>query len=196
MTAIAHVETTARTPTANDRVVPQPAERKAARTTLLRIAVALGVVACATPGPARLDREVAPIFGVALPPAYRDWRLISVAHEAGDFDDLRAILGNDVAIAASREGRPYLDGSIIARLAWRHTPSPENNRVFGSQQSFVAGTATNVQVMVKDSRRYAATGGWGFAQFDGGKPASEAVHRTCAGCHAQTAGGVFTRYAR
>ena len=33
--------------------------------------------------------------------------------------------------------------------------------------------------MVKDSRKYASTGGWGFAHFDDGKPASEAVHNTC-----------------
>ena len=38
--------------------------------------------------------------------------------------------------------------------------------------------------MVKDSRKYASTGGWGFAQFDDGKPASEAVHNTCFSCHA------------
>jgi len=37
--------------------------------------------------------------------------------------------------------------------------------------------------MVKDSKKYASTGGWGFAQFDHGKPASEAVHNTCFACH-------------
>ena len=50
-------------------------------------------------------------------PGYRDWRLISVAHEEGDLNDLRAILGNDVAIEAYREGSfrsrtaPSLPGS-------------------------------------------------------------------------------------
>jgi hypothetical protein len=48
--------------------------------------------------------------------------------------------------------------------------------------SFVAGPATNVQVMVKDSKRYASTGGWGFAQFADGKAAGEAVHKTCFAC--------------
>jgi hypothetical protein len=37
--------------------------------------------------------------------------------------------------------------------------------------------------MVKDSRKYASTGGWGFAQFNDGKPADEAVHNTCFSCH-------------
>jgi hypothetical protein len=37
--------------------------------------------------------------------------------------------------------------------------------------------------MVKDSRKYASTGGWGFAQFNDGKPADEAVHKACFTCH-------------
>jgi hypothetical protein len=122
-----------------------------------------------------------------------------VAREEGKLDDLRAILGNDVAVAAAREGRlPYPDGAVIARLAWAYVPSEENNKVFGRFQSFVAGPPKNgVQFMVKDSRKYASTGGWGFAQFDDGQPASEAVHQTCFACHesAKARDFVFTRYA-
>jgi hypothetical protein len=83
-----------------------------------------------------------------------------VAHEAGDFDDLRAMLGNPIAMTAFRNGTlPFPDGSIIARLAWKYVSSAENNKVFGRDQSFIAGPATNVQFMVKDSKKYAATGG-------------------------------------
>jgi Cytochrome P460 len=125
--------------------------------------------------------------------------LISVAHEEGDLNDLRAILGNDVAIKAYREGKlPFPAGTIIARLAWSYVPSEENNKVFGRPQSFVAGPPKNgVQFMVKDSRKYASTGGWGFAQFNDGKPADEAVHKTCFACHepAKARDFVFTRYA-
>src|SRR5271154_1347498 len=110
--------------------------------------------------------EAAPLFGVKIPAGYRDWRVISVAHEAGNNNDLRAVLGNDIAIKAYREGKlPFPDGTFIARLAWSYVPSEQNNKAFGRSQSFVAGAATNVQFMVKDSRKYAATGGWGFAQF-------------------------------
>jgi hypothetical protein len=51
--------------------------------------------------------------------------------------------------------------------------------------------------MVEDSKKYAATGGWGFAQFDDGKPASEAVHSACFSCHAivKARDFVFNRYA-
>jgi hypothetical protein len=128
--------------------------------------------------------EAAPIFDVKLPPGYRDWRVITVAHEAGNNNDLRAVLGNDVAIKAYREGRlPFPDGAIIARLAWTYLPSEENNKVFGRDQSFVAGPPTNVQFMEKDSKKYAATGGWGFAQFKDGKSDEMAQLNTCFPCH-------------
>ena len=121
-----------------------------------------------------------------------------MAREEGSLNDIRAILGNDKAIKAYREEKlPFPDGTIIARIAWSYDPSEENNKIFGLQQSFVAGPPKNgVQFMVKDSRKYASTGGWGFAQFDDGKPASEAVQNTCFSCHqvAKSRDFVFNRY--
>jgi hypothetical protein len=166
---------------------------------LVAVAAVAGVVAFTAPASGRADEEAAPVFGVKIPPGYRDWKLISVAHEAGNLNDLRAILGNDVAIKAYREGKlPFPDGTIIARLAWSYDPSEENNKVFGRPQSFVAGPPKNgVQFMVKDSRKYVATAGWGFAQFNDGKPADEAVQKTCLPCHepVKARDFVFTRYA-
>ena len=147
----------------------------------------------------RANNEASPIFGVKIPPGYRDWRVISVAHEAGNNNDLRAILGNDVAIKAYRDGKlPFPDGTIIVRLAWSYVPSEENNKVFGRAQSFVAGPPLNIQLGVKDSKKCASTGGWGFAQFENGNPADEAVQKTCFPCHALAKARdlVFTRYAR
>ena len=166
---------------------------------LFAVVALTGVVAHMAPASGQADQEAAPIFGVKIPAGYRDWKLISVAHEEGDINDLRAILRNDIAIKACREGKlPFPDGTIIARLAWSYVTSEENNTVFGRSQSFVAGPPKNgVQFMVKDSRKYASTGGWGFAQFNDGKPADEAVHKTCFACHepAKARDFVFTRYA-
>ena len=166
---------------------------------LLSAGALAGTVASMTPASGQSHGQATPIFGIKIPSGYRDWRLISVAREEGNLDDLRAILGNDVAIKAYRDGtRPFPDGTIIARLAWSYTSSEENNKAFGRQQSFVAGPPKNgVQFMVKDSRRYASTGGWGFAQFDDGKPADEAMHNTCFPCHqpARARDFVFTQYA-
>ena len=168
-------------------------------TCLLVVVVALaGVPVYMAHAAGYFDEEAEPIFGIKIPPGYRDWKLISVAHEEGNLNDLRALLGNDVAIQAYREGKlPFPDGAIIARLAWNYVPSGENNKVFGRDQSFVAGPATNVQFMVKDSRKYAATGGWGFAQFKDGKPDATAALKTCFPCHepVKARDFVFTRYA-
>jgi hypothetical protein len=166
---------------------------------LVAVVALTGAVAYMARASGQADEGAAPIFGVKIPPGYRDWRLISVAHEEGNLNDLRAILGNDIAIKAYREGKlPFPDGTIIARLAWSYVPSEENNKVFGRSQSFVAGPPKNgVQFMVKDSRKYAATGGWGFAQFNDGKPADEVVHKTCYLCHepVKARDFVFTHYA-
>jgi hypothetical protein len=164
---------------------------------LASAAAAAGVVVCMAQTSGQAAGEAAPIYGIKIPPGYRDWRLISVAHEAGDLNDLRAILGNDTAIKAYREQKlPFPDGTIIARLAWSYVPSEENNKVFGRDQSFVAGPPINLQLMVKDSKKYSTTGGWGFAQFKDGKPADEAVLKTCFPCHepAKASDFVFTHY--
>ena len=112
---------------------------------------------------------------------------------------MRAILGNDIAIKAYREGKlPFPDGAIIARLAWSYVRSEENDKAFGRQQSFVAGPPKEgVQFMIKDSSKYASTGGWGFAQFNDGKPVDETALGGCFSCHgpAKARDFVFTRYA-
>ena len=83
-------------------------------------------------------------------------------------------------------------------MHWRHEPSEENNKIFGRAQSFVAGSPTNVQFMVKDSKKYAATGGWGFGHFNerDGKPAEEAFMKSCYACHQKIKERdlVYTRY--
>jgi hypothetical protein len=166
---------------------------------LVAVGVLAGGATYMVPASGQSDGGPAPVSGVKIPSGYRDWGLISVAHEEGKLNDLRAILGNDAAIKAAREAKlPYPDGTIIARLAWSYDPLAESSKAFGRLQSFVAGPPKNgIQFMVKDSRKYASTGGWGFAQFDDGKPASEAVQNTCFPCHAiiKARDFVFNRYA-
>jgi Cytochrome P460 len=120
----------------------------------------------------------------------------------GKLDQLRAQLGNEIAIKAFKEGKVSLpDGTIIAALHWNRVPSEDNNKVldgpFPGAQSFVVESAVNVQFMVKDSKKYAATGGWGFADFKDGKPGDEALHKTCFPCHQPAKGHdfVFAHYA-
>ena len=158
-------------------------------------------------GQPQTESNASPIYGITIPDGYRDWRLVSVNHLAGaggKLKQVRAQLGNDIAIKAFREGKlPFPDGTVIAALHWNEASSEENNKVLDigfpgvGLQSSVAQSAENVQFMVKDSKKYAETGGWGFADFKNGKPGNEDLHKTCFACHqpAKDRDYVFTRYA-
>lgn len=139
-----------------------------------------------------------PVYSVTLPEGYRNWKLITVAHEAGMNNDIRAILGNEIALKAFQDRtRPFPDGTIIARVAWEYQPSAANDAVFPAPQSFVAGPPTNVQISVKDLQRYAATGGWGYGQFEDNKPnPSVSLMHACFACHSKVASSdlVFSHY--
>ena len=169
---------------------------------LVAVVVLPGVIASIVGGIGHAaQEEAAPVFVKKIPPGYRDWKVVSVAHEAGELNDIRAVLGNDIAIKAYREGKlPFPEGAIVGRIAWSYVASEENNKVFGREQSFVAGSPTDtyLQFMVKDSK-YAATGGWGYSSFDkDGKPTDEAAMTSCFPCHQaiKARDFVFTRYAR
>ena len=170
---------------------------------MVAVVALASMVAYMAPASGQADQEAAPIYGVKIPAGYRDWKLIAVdLLVAGKVDQLRAQFGNEIAIKAFKERKvPFPDGTIIAAQHWTRVPSEDNNKVldgaFPGAQSFVVGSVVNVQFMVKDSRKYAATGGWGFADFKDGKPGDEALHKTCFPCHAPAKDRdyVFTRYA-
>jgi hypothetical protein len=171
---------------------------------LLSAATLAGVFAFTAPASRNTDEEASPVYGVKIPDGYRDWRLIAVKqlHFAGMGEQLRAQVGNELAIKAFKEGTlPFPDGAIIAAIHWTRVSSEDNNKVldgpFPGTESFAIGSRVNVQFMVKDSKKYAASGGWGFADFTGAKPGDKALHETCFPCHipAKDRDYVFTRYA-
>ena len=170
---------------------------------VVAIAAIVTLVAFSAPAPGHADAAPVP-FVTEIPNGYRDWQWVSSAHEAGNLNSLGAVLGNDIAIKAYREGTlPFPDGSIIAALHWNEDSSDSDNKVLAEGfpglglESTFAGSAVNVQFMVKDSKKYAASGGWGFADFTNGKPGNETLHKTCFPCHqpGKDHDYVFTRYA-
>ena len=173
---------------------------------MIAVAALGGAGAMMAPASGQTDEEAAPIYGIKIPAGYRDWRLISVNHLAGNtVKQVRAQLGNDIAIKAFREGKlPFPDGSIIVALHWNDVTADENNKVVATGfpgaglQSLIAGPPVNIQFMIKDSKKYAGSGGWGYADFTNGRPGNEALHKTCFPCHepAKDRDYVFTRYAR
>lgn len=147
------------------------------------------------------SKEAKQIIVTTIPPGYRDWKFISAAHEAGELNDIRVVIGNDKAIEAYRAGKPFPEGTIIGRVAWKMVPSEENNKAFGQAQSFVPGDAPDwyLQFMEKDTKKYAATGGWGYSNFGKDlKPLTdEKIMYSCFSCHeaVEARDYIFTKYA-
>ncbi|WEY41307.1 cytochrome P460 family protein [Paraburkholderia sp. SUR17] len=157
----------------------------------------LGLTALTSDGATADDTQTtaaaSPIYGVTIPKGYREWQMIAPAAEAAPLDELRVVLGNETAIKAIRNATlPFPDGTILVKLAYRKKQSD------AFAPATVPGQPTTVQVMVKDAKRYASTGGWGFGRFINGVPVDKAQHETCFACHAARVKNrdyVFTRFA-
>ncbi|HYP70974.1 MAG TPA: cytochrome P460 family protein [Variovorax sp.] len=173
---------------------PRATRAKIAGISLLALMAAAGVFAVVSQAAADTkEAEASPLYGVTVPKGYKQWQLIAPAIEAEPLNELRVVLGNAIAIEAYDKGTlPFPDGTVLTKLAWKRVQSPE------FPPATIPGEATTVQVMVKDSKKYAATGGWGFGRFINGKPVDLAQHQTCFACHQALVKNhdyVFTRLA-
>jgi hypothetical protein len=160
-------------------------------TTVAALLAAAGLLFSAFPAATASDISVAPT-GVTIPKGYRNWQVVAPS-QRDDMDQLQVILGNDIAMKAYRSKTlPFPDGAILAKLIWKRAKSAEFDN------TFVPGEPVRVEFMVKDAKKYAGTGGWGFGRFVNGKPADEKQHGTCWPCHQANVkehDWVFTRYA-
>ena len=140
-----------------------------------------------------VNKAASPIYGVTIPEGYRKWQVIAPAEEGAPLDELRVVLGNPAAVKAIENSTlPYPDGAMFVKLAYKRKQSPD------FESATVPGQPTTVQVMVKDSRRYASSGGWGYGRFINGQPADLTQHQTCFACHAARVKDrdyIFTHYA-
>ncbi len=138
---------------------------------------------------------------------YESWQTVSISRND---KAIAVILGNPAMINAYQagfpgNGMPVPDGAKMAKIHW----SPKANELFPS--AAVAGQLQNVDFMVKDSKRFADSGGWGYAVFeydaasDAFKPGTSASippqgndAKCGAACHtrAKATDYVFTRYGK
>ena len=93
---------------------------------------------------------------------YEDWQLVSISQNGSL---VAAILANPVMIKAylagiPGNGKPFPDGSKMAKIHW----NPKKMETFPA--ATVPGAQHDVDFMVKDSKRFAASGGWGYAVFE------------------------------
>lgn len=144
--------------------------------------------------PVLADNHVNPApNGITLPEGYKDWRVISQSHRL-DNKSMRIILGNDIAIDAARAKNvnPWPDGAILAKLVWK-----EQTEEFWPA-AMAPGDFIHAEFMFKDSQKYKATGGWGYARWLGldQKPYGndENFAQECVSCHLPVKGRdyVFT----
>jgi hypothetical protein len=118
--------------------------------------------------------------GIAFLPDYKNWQAISSTVRA-DNNTLRQILGNDVAVQAIAENHidPWPDGAAFAKIAW-YQEADDKGLVR-------AGAFFQVEFMIRDSKKYARTLGWGWARWRGAdlKPYGKDADftRECVGCH-------------
>jgi Cytochrome P460 len=139
---------------------------------------------------------------------YESWQSIAVSHNG---DKLALILGNPRMIDAYKagfpvNGKPFPDGAKMAKIHWIASKSATE-----PGQPFVPGTQHDVDFMVKDSKRFPDSGGWGYAEFEydaatdtfrpgtlDDKPPQGNDARCGAACHtvAKARDYVFTEYQR
>ena len=133
---------------------------------LLTIVMLGAVFACAK----RPESPEAAKYGVKVPnglafsefKGYEDWHLISISQ---DGPAMAAILGNPVMIKAYEagipgNGKPFPDGSKMTKIHWIPT------KMASFPAATVPGRQHDVDFMVKDSKRFADSGGWGWGAFE------------------------------
>lgn len=120
--------------------------------------------------------------GIEFPKDYKNWQLISSSHRE-DNQSLRVIVGNDIAVKAARENKtnPWPEGTVLGKIVWKET------RHSNWEKAIVPGEFVHVEFMLKDSKKYTATGDWGFARWKGTdlKPYGQDANfvQECFGCH-------------
>lgn len=135
--------------------------------------------------------------GLTLPEDFADWRVLGVSNRlpSEDSPSIRVVVGNDLAVDAARDGAPWPDGSMIADVVWTQGSNPDwdvEGAVFHDDFAALA-------LMVKDSERYAADGGWAYGLWSGEElmpPAEFDFDRACVDCHVENVADndyVFTR---
>ena len=94
---------------------------------------------------------------------YEGWPVIAISENGGNF---AVILGNPIMIDAYKEGvpgngKPFPDGAKIAKVHWH----PKKQEAYPGQP-MVPGAQYNADFMLKDSKRFADSGGWGWGSFE------------------------------
>jgi hypothetical protein len=134
----------------------------------------------ATPAPVPLSMAHPEHNGFPFDPTFESWKPISTT-DRGDNHTFRFVLGNDVAVEAAQTGNisPWPDGTRFAKIAWQQEPGPDG--------LVHPGRFVQVELMLKNARRFKDTEGWGWGRWRGLdlKPYGQDAHfvNECTSCH-------------
>ena len=130
------------------------------------------------------------VNGLSVPEQIANWRVIGVVNvlpTGTGTGTVRVIVGNDIAADAARAGEvnPWPEGSMISHLQWTAGSTPQSGTAV-TPGAFAAAT-----VMVKNTERYAADGGWAYGVWRGtdllplpaAVPPAAEFDRACVACH-------------
>lgn len=126
--------------------------------------------------------------GFPFDPTFESWKPISTT-DRGDNNTFRFILGNEIAVRAARSGNisPWPDGARFAKIAWQQEP--------GADGLTHPGKFVQVELMLKDAKRYKDTEGWGWGRWRGLdlKPYGSDARfvNECTGCHQPVRGNDY-----
>ena len=158
---------------------------------------ALSILLC-IPSVSNAENVQASANNIEYPRGLTNWRVIGTSMRS-DNNTQRVILGNSIAIKAARantDKQEWPKGAILARLVWK------NDTLATWKAATVPGDFVHAEIMVRDSKKYATTGGWGFARWTGLdlKPHSQDSNaaEACFACHQAAKGTdyVFTAPAK
>jgi len=125
------------------------------------------------------DKTPEPSHRIDYPAGWQNWSTIAVSHRT-DNSTIRVILGNEVAVKASRSGetKPWPDGAVLGKVVWKDT------RLADWEEATVPGKLVHAEFMFKDSKKYSETYGWGWARWVGleQKPFNKGTD-VCTSCH-------------
>jgi Cytochrome P460 len=129
----------------------------------LTVALAVLVTGAAISAPDKYSITVPGGLAFAEFKGYEGWQVISISYNNGK---LASILGNPAMIDAFKSGipgngKPFPDGAKMAKIHW----NPKKNEAYPGQP-LVPDTLHDVDFMVKDSKRFADSGGWGYGAFE------------------------------
>jgi len=134
-----------------------------ARSAAVFLAVSAVAVAYSMSAPDKYTLKVPNGLAFSEFKGYEDWPVIAISENGGL---ISVILGNREMIDAFRagapgNGKPFPDGARMAKIHW----NPKKNEAYPGQPT-VPNTIHDIDFMVKDGKRFADSGGWGYGEFE------------------------------